>query len=190
MGVHVDVPAALTIGLVASVSANLGAKFNKRMDPKHLTFYFAVLALFVGLFVPIYGQYQKTKERKEVDNKYLYIAGAGAACGFISGLLGIGGSLFYVPVLMSTTALPHVSVIGTALLSCLLPSLSGTITHYKIGNLDLKKGIILALGTATGGLIGTNAAKIIDEDHLRWAFGVVILLISYKQFRLSRTIKK
>lgn len=120
------------------------------MDPRHLTLYFAFLALFVGLFVPLYGQYKKNAERKESSNRAILIAVAGAVCGFISGLLGIGGSLFYVPVLMSTTALPHVSVIGTALLSCLLPSLSGTITHYRIGNLDLKKGFVIAAGTATG----------------------------------------
>lgn len=188
MGVPVDYTTSLIIGSFAGVSSNFGARFGKKMDPKRLTRYFAYLAFTIGLFVPLYGLYKKnqTGEKRNLPYKELVFAFAGTACGFLSGLLGVGGAIFYVPLLMSITDLPQVSIIGTAILATLVPAIIGVLTHYRIGNLDVRKSIILGLGCTVGGIIGSRLAKYTKEDYLRFAFGIVVFSIGVRQFRISK----
>lgn len=80
-------------------------------------------------------------------------------------------------------------------MSTLPPSAIGTYSHYKLGNLSLKRSIILSVGTSFGGYLGARVATYSkenwDEDYLKAAFGAIIFLTGIRQFRLAaRMLKK
>lgn len=189
LGVPIDYKTALIIGSCAGIFSNFGARIGQKQNPKVLMRVFAFLALFIGLFVPIFGYYKKQlldSERKELPYKEFVSALAGSFGGLLSGLIGIGGAVFYVPLLMTITSMPQVNIIGTAILATMVPAVIGVLTHYKIGNLDIRKSLILALGCSLGGIFGSYLAKYSKDDYLRFIFGIVVFSIGVRQFRLSR----
>jgi len=107
----------------------------------------------------------------------------------LSGLLGVGGAVFYTPVLMLTTSLPHLQLLSTSILCCVLPSLSGIRTHYNLGNLNLKKGLYLSIGTTIGGILGSNIAKKLPEDYLKIIFSFIIFCVGLRQFQIAKKLK-
>jgi uncharacterized membrane protein YfcA len=86
--------------------------------------------------------------------------------------------------------MPQVQIIGTSLLATLLPAMSGTLTHLKLGNLIVKKAIFLAVGTSTGGVVGSKIASKSNEDALRWFFGILMIFIGIRQIRASNLVLK
>lgn len=106
LGVDISEKMLLTsvcIGTFASISSFYGAKYGKTLDARKLVLIFGYLACFIGIFVPLYSYFKKNQKRKEISNEYAFFAGAGAFFGFLSGLLGLGGALFYVPLLTTVT---------------------------------------------------------------------------------------
>jgi uncharacterized membrane protein YfcA len=189
MGLPFDVISASVIGGSAAITSVFGARAGKNFAQSQLTLYFACLALFVAFFVPIYGYIKKTQARSEIDYKYYVHAAFGVMGGFLSGLLGVGGAIFYVPLLLSTTDMPQVKIVGTSIACTLLPSLIGCFTHYKLGNLRPVKASFVALGAVIGAIIGSRLAKQAPEDLLRNIFSLMVLGVAIKQFRLSRSLR-
>lgn len=94
-------------------------------------------------------------------NLFLVIA-IGAAIGFLSGLVGVGGGFLLTPVLMMIGIPPTVAAAsGTSAL--VGTSSSGTMAHFRLGNVDLKMGIILLLGGLSGAAIGVRVIKLLRE---------------------------
>jgi uncharacterized membrane protein YfcA len=115
LGVPSDLLIAGSVGLTASISAYYGANYGKTQDSSNLTFYFGILSVFLSLFVIAITYYKKTlnqTDRKTSEYIYVYSLIAGVVCGYLSGLLGIGGAVFYVPFLLATTSLPYLQVIN------------------------------------------------------------------------------
>lgn len=104
----------------------------------------------------------------------------GAAAGFFSGLLGIGGGLVVVPLLtfiftvqgvMSPDVAMHVAV-ATSLSSILFTSVSSARSHARRGSVEWRFVRGLAPGIVAGTLIGSFGAAYIPGFGLR-AFFVV-----------------
>jgi uncharacterized membrane protein YfcA len=101
---------------------------------------------------------------------------AGAAAGFLGGLLGIGGGLLIVAAL--TMTLPtsgvvgpeiiHVAV-GTSLAGMVLTFGASTIAHYRTGNIMAATWLRLAPGMVIGTLIGTQLEGFMSGRALRLA---------------------
>lgn len=180
MGASVDIMSVCLIGVFGAISSSFGAKYGKDLTENQLAVSFAILMLGVGVFVFVYDYY-KTNERKDVEGKYYIHSAAGLVIGFVSGLLGIGGATFSVPLLFSTTTLSHLNLVGTSLTSTLFPSIVGLFTHHKLGNLHLKKASFVALGAIIGGSIGTKVAGHIDDKYLKKAFSVFAILLGLRK---------
>eukprot|EP01080_Neovahlkampfia_damariscottae_P000723 gene723-8975_t len=185
MGANIDITTSIIIGTCAMITANLGARYGSKLNQVQLAKFFGYFCLLIGLFVPLFKYFRSDEERKEISGKYFIHALSGCCIGFLSGLIGIGGAVFYVPLLLSTTAMPQIQIIGTSLLATLLPSLSGCLTHFKLGNLILANGIFLAIGTFAGGVIGSKIASKTNEDALRIFFGTLMVFVGLRQIRIS-----
>lgn len=116
----------------------------------------------------------------------------GAAAGFFSGLLGIGGGLVVVPLLtlifsqqgnINPAVAMHVAV-ATSLSSILFTSVSSARSHARRGSVDWHFVRGLAPGIVIGTLIGAFGAAYISGFGLR-AFFVVFLLAIATQMLLD-----
>ncbi|NYJ11602.1 hypothetical protein GGI64_002653 [Rhizobium leguminosarum] len=81
------------------------------------------------------------------------ILGMGAAVGFLSGMFGVGGGFLITPLLIFYN-IPPVVAVATGANQVVASSISGAITHFRRGTLDVKLGTVLLVGGLTGATVG------------------------------------
>ena len=89
----------------------------------------------------------------ELSVNIFVILGMGAAVGFLSGMFGVGGGFLITPLLIFYNVPPVVAV-ATGANQVVASSISGAITHFRRGTLDVKLGMILLIGGLTGATVG------------------------------------
>lgn len=99
------------------------------------------------------------------------ILGIGGAVGFLSGLFGVGGGFLMTPLLMFI-GVPPVVAVGTGANQIVASSITGTLTHWRRGTVDIKMGLVLLAGGMAGSVVGTALFTLLK------ALGTVELMIS------------
>lgn len=89
----------------------------------------------------------------EVSVDALVITGLGAVVGLLSGMFGVGGGFLITPLLFFIGIPPGVAV-ATGANQVVASSISGVITHFRRGTVDLRMGNVLLAGGILGSLIG------------------------------------
>lgn len=89
----------------------------------------------------------------ELSVNVFIILGMGAAVGFLSGMFGVGGGFLITPLLIFYNVPPVVAV-ATGANQVVASSLSGAITHFRRGTLDMKLGTVLLVGGLAGASVG------------------------------------
>lgn len=111
---------------------------------------------------------------------------AGGAAGFVSGLLGVGGGIVYVPVAATMLGMPIKRALGTSLVLISIVAVPGTIVHAALGHVDWAIFAVLVAGVVPGARIGAAAALRARDRSLRVTVGLVLFAIAlgYAAFEL------
>jgi hypothetical protein len=115
----------------------------------------------------------------------------GIAIGLLSGLFGVGGGFLITPVLMMMGIPPTVAAASGAN-QMVAASTSATLTHWKLGNVDMKMGIYLLAGSFVGGILGVEAIKALSalgNADFVIKLTYVILPISIGGFMLAESLR-
>ena len=89
----------------------------------------------------------------ELSVNIFVILGMGAAVGFLSGMFGVGGGFLITPLLIFYN-IPPVVAVATGANQVVASSISGAITHFRRGTLDVKLGSVLLIGGLAGATVG------------------------------------
>jgi uncharacterized membrane protein YfcA len=89
----------------------------------------------------------------ELSVNIFIILGMGAAVGFLSGMFGVGGGFLITPLLIFYN-IPPVVAVATGANQVVASSVSGAISHFRRGTLDMKLGLVLLVGGLVGASIG------------------------------------
>ena len=89
----------------------------------------------------------------ELSVNVFIILGMGAAVGFLSGMFGVGGGFLITPLLIFYN-IPPVVAVATGANQVVASSVSGAISHFRRGTLDMKLGTVLLVGGLAGATIG------------------------------------
>ncbi|WP_375612267.1 MULTISPECIES: sulfite exporter TauE/SafE family protein [unclassified Bartonella] len=98
----------------------------------------------------------------EMSLNMLILIGMGVVAGFFSGLFGIGGGFLITPLLIFYNIPPAIAV-GTGANQMIASSVTGAITHFRRRTLDIKLGILLAIGGGIGSLIGIQVFSVLKK---------------------------
>ncbi|HEX20082.1 MAG TPA: sulfite exporter TauE/SafE family protein, partial [Acidiferrobacteraceae bacterium] len=79
----------------------------------------------------------------------------GFVVGTLSGFFGVGGAFIMTPAL-NILGFPIVYAIGTDLALMLGSSTVATVSHFRFGNVDIRLGLYMVLGTAIGVWLGKS----------------------------------
>lgn len=90
------------------------------------------------------------------------IVALGAAVGFLSGMLGVGGGFLTTPLLIFYGVPPAVAVASSAT-QITGASVSGAIAHWHRGGVDVKMGGVLVAGGLIGALIGGGIFRALQK---------------------------
>ena len=111
----------------------------------------------------------------------------GLGVGVLVGLLGIGGGVVLVPALVYLLQMDQHLAQGTSLFILLPPIGLGALREYwKQGQVDLRAGILCALGMLFGGYAGSLIALPMPSRHLKGAFGCFLMLAAFLLWRKTQ----
>lgn len=102
----------------------------------------------------------------------------GAAGGIVSGLLGVGGGILFVPALTLVLSLTQVRAEATSLLAIIPVALVGAARQYRYGNVELRDGAILGGLSAVGVVGGVAIANVLPERALKIGFAALLLVVA------------
>lgn len=108
----------------------------------------------------------------------------GLSVGLLVGLFGIGGGIVVVPALVYLLRMDQHLAQGTSLFILLPPlGLGALFQYWKRGDVDLRAGILSALGILVGGYLGSRIAVPMASNHLRGGFGCFVMLSAFLLWR-------
>jgi uncharacterized protein len=101
----------------------------------------------------------------------------GLAVGVISGIVGLGGGIMFVPLLVWMGMSQHRAQ-GTSLGALLAPvGLLAFIEYYRKGNADVRVAALLAVGFFVGAYFGAAGAQHIADLWLRRVFALTLIAV-------------
>jgi uncharacterized protein len=118
----------------------------------------------------------------------LLIVVLGLFVGVAVGLLGVGGGIVLVPALVYLLCYDQHLAQGTSLFILLPPIGLGALREYwKNGQVDLRAGILCAVGFLLGGYFGGLIAVPLPSRDLRGIFGFFLILSAILLWRKVRS---
>ena len=190
---NVEVGIALAIGSVGG--AVVGARLTRRVSDIGLRRAFGIVAVVAGLVM-----IGDSVLRAVVGN--VHIAGGlhpsgislwlialvvGAVAGVLSGLLGIGGGAIMVPAMTLLMGMSQHLAQGTSLLVIIPTAISGSITHFRMGNIRLETAAWLSGGGVVGAVGGAFLALASPDAILRLLFGCYLAFTGTRMLQAPRT---
>jgi uncharacterized protein len=114
------------------------------------------------------------------------LAGAllvGFAAGALSGMVGVGGGVLFVPGLVVFLNETQLHAEATSLLAIVAVAAVGAYRQHGYGNLRLRDGLVVGVLSPIGVLVGTGVANAVPERALAISFAVVQLFFAYRMAR-------
>jgi hypothetical protein len=107
----------------------------------------------------------------------------GLVVGMVSGVVGIGGGVLFVPALVWLAGMSQHKAQGTSLGALLAPvGIFAFFEYYRKGNADLRVALLLAAGFLVGGYFGAVGAQYIPEVWLRRIFALTLIGVGGRMF--------
>lgn len=108
---------------------------------------------------------------------------AGLGVGVFSGLIGVGGGVIAVPILVYAFGMEQKMAQGTSLMMLLGPTgIFAIMEYYRAGNVNLKVGLLMAVGVLIGAYFGGHYAQTMSNVVLRRVFSSVLVVVALKMF--------
>jgi uncharacterized membrane protein YfcA len=115
------------------------------------------------------------------------LAVIGVLAGLVSGLLGVGGGILFIPGLVFVVSLSQIDAEATSLLAIVPVALLGAWQQHSYGNVRLRDGLLIGLLAVVGSVAGVALANLVAGRALRVAFAGVTLIVAAQLIRGARS---
>jgi uncharacterized membrane protein YfcA len=187
---------ALLMASAGMLLSPFGLWLAHRIDNRWLSMLFGIIILFVAYRIFRQAQQQPNNGEfhvhgtppciRDADTGRFqwtsscagYLALSGAAAGFLSGLLGVGGGFVIVPALQRYTDLTMASVVATSLAVMALISITVVATSAMTGHFNWMAALPFSTGALVGVLSGRLIARKLAHAHMQKIFALLLLLVA------------
>lgn len=107
----------------------------------------------------------------------------GCAAGVVSGLVGVGGGVLFVPGLVLFLDESQVEAEATSLFAVVVVAAVGAYRQRGYGNLRLRDGLLVGVLSPVGVAVGTVVANEVPDSALKISFAAVQLFFAYRLAR-------
>lgn len=111
------------------------------------------------------------------SNKLL---GTGFFIGIMSGLLGVGGGVFMVPIMVTYFGITQHIAHATSLAVVIPTALVSAVIYGFHGQTDVVLSFQIIIGSIIGASIGARLMKKIPAAHLKRLFGLMLALVGLR----------
>lgn len=108
------------------------------------------------------------------------MVGTGFGVGILSGLLGVGGGVFLVPLLVSAFGVVQHLAHGISLAVVIPTAIVSSVIYSFHGSVDYSIALQLIAGSVVGASIGAKAMKRLPADQLKRLFAVMLILVGVR----------
>jgi len=188
----VDFKSGAFFFLASGPGSILGAYVNTFLHTEAFHFIFGSILLVIFYFLirkqglkPKNIRWHVTRQITDQDGKvyefgyHKYLAlGICLFVGLMQGMLGIGGGSILVPAMILLFWYPTHMAIATSMFVILLSSITGSISHIVLGNVDWSLLLWLAPAAWIGGRLGATLSQKFQSIWLTNLLRVVIFLLA------------
>ncbi|GGC81595.1 UPF0721 transmembrane protein [Thalassobacillus devorans] len=185
------------IFLIGSIPGGiLGSYLNQFFSGDKFSLFFGVLMLFLfGVFflprksnMGVLEKEQAGMQREvEIEgeiHRYGYRPLAGVllafSIGMLSGLFGIGGGSMMVPAMILLFGFPAHIATATSMFMIFFMSISNSITHILLGNIEWIYTLAFIPGAYIGGMLGAQVNKLLKGQYVEWVLRIMLLIIAIR----------
>lgn len=178
----------ILMGVLLFISAMAGGFFGQYFNERVLKIIFAVIMFLAALLM-----LRKPKRKLKSDRKWIITLKSNGDAydvnllvtvpvvlltGFISGMVGVSGGSFLVPLMLLTMNVPMHVAVGTSTTLVTVSAAAGFFGHLGAGISDFNLAIPLALGGIIGGFAGAKMALKSKPKNLKYLFAGTQLVAS------------
>lgn len=176
------------LGVLIFMSALAGGYFGHYFNEKILKVIFAVV-----MFIAAVLMLQKPKKKISSHRKWVISLSSNGdkfdvnllvtvpivlLTGFLSGMVGVSGGSFLVPLMLLTMNVPMHIAVGVSTFLVSISAAAGFFGHLGAGVFDFNLAIPLALGGIVGGFGGAKMAMKSKPKNLKYLFAGTQLVAS------------
>ncbi|MBN2815973.1 MAG: sulfite exporter TauE/SafE family protein [Campylobacterales bacterium] len=171
-----DVNMVLFIGLGGFLGGLLSGYVASVFNALTLEIIFLLFALFA--LSRVFIKTQEHAEHKQLSRLLLFFIGF--PLGIFSMTIGVGGSIILVPILVGFLHVPLKKATSAGLFFVVFSSVSGFISHYINGVMDLSSGVYIGLASLVGVYIGIRLKDAVSVQLQRKLLvGFYLLVVLY-----------
>jgi len=122
--------------------------------------------------------------------QYLLVGVCGLGIGILSGLAGLGGGVFIVPLLVIGFGVPQRIAQGTSLIAILPTAAVGAIIHEANGEVDVRAAAAIAAAGVPAAIVGALLALVVPQRTLLALFGLFLLFAAVRTWPWSGVIRR
>jgi len=172
----------IIIGVMIFIAAMAGGRYGKCFNEDVLKMVFAI-AMFVAACFMLKKPKQHDKSNhpwviiihsKAYDEEYqinlLVTVPIVLLTGFVSGMVGVSGGSFLVPLMLLTMSVPMHRAVGTSTVLVSISAAAGFLGHLSAGFFDYRLALPLALCGIIGGFLGAKVAFKTKPKNLKYLF--------------------
>lgn len=104
----------------------------------------------------------------------------GFGIGILSGLLGVGGGVFLVPILVGFYGISQHLAQGISLAVVIPTAIVSSIIYSLHGSVDYLTALPLILGSVVGASIGAKLMKRLPAAQLKQLFAIMLILVGIR----------
>jgi uncharacterized membrane protein YfcA len=109
---------------------------------------------------------------------------------FVAAMIGVGGGVFIVPLLTLAYAFTPAHAVGTSLLVIIFAGLSATIGYSRHKLVFFKVGLLLAVATVPGSIVGAFLTSILSGEVLGLIFGVFLIVVAIRMIFSNSLLRR
>jgi uncharacterized membrane protein YfcA len=181
-----DLPAAALLAGTSLCTIRLGARYCCFLPEWKLKRLFALFLLCISLLLILKTFLPHAAEGSSPAwIRWIVLAPLGLLTGFISGMMGVGGGSFMIPLMVLCAGIDQRTAQGISLLAMIPASMAGVWTHRKMGNVRMNILPGLVTGVLGGVFAGAAFAHLIPETELRLLYVLLLLYIAARYLRAT-----
>jgi uncharacterized membrane protein YfcA len=188
----IDWPLALMLETVSIAGGVSGGLWSGRVAEHLLMLMFAgILVISAVLMVSPFGMAPECGDRAGGFFNWRRTTGGQTYCvnlalafpvsyaaGLASGMVGIGGGVFKIPMMVLLFGIPMDIAIGSSALMVGMTAAGGFAGHLVSGHWDWRMSLVLAVVVFAGGQIGSRLSLRVDNDRVKVFYGWFLVIIA------------
>ncbi len=181
----------LEIGILLAISAIAGGLsggiLSAYIRNEHLAFIFSGILIYSAISFAIKKENLQAPESKYNKKTLWVFLLISYFTGILTGMLGIGGGIIFIPLLYLGLKMPLPIAIGTSAFKVGLTATAGAVIYFMRGDLDPVLSIIppvvvgMIVGARVGGMIGVK----IKSSVTKGLFSLMLVYFSYRMLSMG-----